>query len=125
MDNFIFLCSVTMFYGTMDKPTYREVLTPTITQIDNSHLRIVYSVGDHEVACLYYENAKREWNRKPLSMNQWRCVDAQVNDKTIYINGIVEPKDLIGWGNELIKSFVLPKESIHNGKDNISNKDSF
>ena len=88
----------------MDKLTYREVMTPTITQIDESHIRVVFSVGDHECACLYYENAKRAWSNKPLSMNQWRCVDAQVNDKTIYINGLVEPKDLIGWGNEMIKN---------------------
>lgn len=114
-----------MFYGMTDKPTFKEVLTPSITRIDESHIRIVYSVGDHEVACLYYENAKREWNRKPLSMNQWRCVDAQVNDKTIYINGIVEPKDLIGWGNELIKSFVLPKDGINDGQQDIPNENSF
>jgi hypothetical protein len=100
----------------MDKLTYREVLTPKISRIDISRIRILYVMGDHEVACLYYENAKSEWNRKPLSMNQWRCVDAQVNDKTIYINGIVEPKDLVGWGNELIKSFVLPEDSINNGE---------
>ena len=109
---------------TSAKPTYKEVLTPSITQIDNSHIRIVYGVGDHEVACLYYENAKRSWSNKPISMNEWRCVDAQVNDKTIYINGLVEPKDLIGWGNELIKSFVLPKDSINNGEQDIPNENS-
>jgi hypothetical protein len=106
---------------TSAKPTYREVMTPTVTRIDESHTRVVFSVGDREVACLYYENAKRSWSNKPISMNQWRCVDAQVNDKTIYINGIVEPKDLVGWGQELLLS---PKDGIHNGEDNISNKNS-
>lgn len=89
-----------------DKPTFREVMTPTITKVDDTHIRIVYSVGEYECACLYYENAKMKWTNKPLSMNQWRCVDAHLTDETIYINGLVEPKDLVGWGNELIKEFI-------------------
>jgi hypothetical protein len=34
---------------------------------------------------------------------KWRCVDAQIIEKFIYINGIVEPKDLVGWGQEIIE----------------------
>ena len=103
------------------KKTYRDVMTPTVTRIDESHIRIIFSVGEYEMACLYFENAKKVWTNKPLSMNGWRCVDAKITDKIIYINGLVEPKDLVGWGQELI---LGPKNGIHNGKDNISNKNS-
>ena len=91
-----------MFIHMDDKPTYRDVMKPEVVWVDDSHVRIIFYVAEYEMACLYYENAKKEWTNKPLSMNLWRCVDAQVTDKHIYINGLVEPKDLVGWGQELI-----------------------
>jgi len=87
------------------KKTYRDVLIPTIQKIDEGRMRVLFHVAEFEMACLYYENSKKGWTNKPLSLNQWRCVDARMSDKTIYINGLVEPKDLVGWGNELIKSY--------------------
>jgi L-alanine-DL-glutamate epimerase-like enolase superfamily enzyme len=32
----------------------------------------------------------------------WRCVEGKVFNPNIYEDGTVEPKDLVGWGQELI-----------------------
>lgn len=92
----------------MEKKTYRDILIPTIQIVDEGKIRVLFHIAEYEMACLYYENSKMSWTNKPISMNQWRCVDAKLSDKSIYINGKVEPKDLVGWGNELIKSYLHP-----------------
>ena len=83
--------------------TYRDTLTPTVYHLDDGKIRITYTVGDSEVATLYFERPKKGWTNKPIMPTKWRCVDAQIIEKFIYINGIVEPKDLVGWGQEIIE----------------------
>lgn len=84
--------------------TYREVLIPTIEKLSPGVVRIVFSIAEYEMAALYFEQPKKGWTNKPIMPNKWTCVDAQITDKHIYINGLVEPKDLVGWGQELILS---------------------
>ena len=93
-------------------------MTPHLQTMDDGRIRIIFSVGEQEMACLYYENAKKTWTNKPISMNQWRCVDAKITDKVIYINGLVEPKDLVGWGQELI---LLAEHLFNNPKKDVTN----
>jgi hypothetical protein len=66
------------------------------------------------MACLYYEKAKRGWTNKPIVSNQYRCIDAKISNPTIYEDGTIEPKDLVGWGQELISSSmnIFPVEEI-------------
>jgi len=100
VDIFIFICSVGIL---IHMKTYRETLIPTVYHLDDGKIRITYTVGDTEVAALYFERPKKGWTNKPIMPTKWRCVDANIMEKFIYINGLVEPKDLVGWGQEIIE----------------------
>ena len=50
----------------------------TLTPIEEGRLRIVINKGDQELGSLYYEKAKKTFQRKPIGMNAWACVDAKV-----------------------------------------------
>ena len=93
---------------------YKNILTPTITKMDDGTIRIIFSMNEEEMVCLYYEVAKKGWTNKPILSNKWRCIDAKVTNPNIYENKIVEPKDLVGWGQELISisTNILPVENI-------------
>lgn len=93
---------------------YKNILTPTLTKMDDGTIRIIFSMNEEEMVCLYYEVAKKGWTNKPVLSNKWRCVDAKVMNPDIYENKIVEPKDLVGWGQELISisTNILPVENI-------------
>lgn len=93
---------------------YKIILTPTITKMDDGTIRIIFSMNDEEMVCLYYEIAKRGWTNKPILSNKWRCIDAKVSNPNIYENKIVEPKDLVGWGQELISVFIPEHSSESN-----------
>lgn len=83
------------------EPNYKNILTPTLTKMDDGTIRIIFSKNEEEMACLYYEKAKKGWTNKPIISNQYRCIDAKISNPTIY-EGDMEPKDLVGWGQELI-----------------------
>ena len=93
---------------------YKIILTPTITKMDDGTIRVIFSMNEEEMVCLYYDVAKRGWTNKPILSNKWRCIDAKVSNPNIYDNKIVEPKDLVGWGQELISisTNILPVENI-------------
>ena len=91
---------------------YKNILTPTLTKMDDGTIRIIFSMNEEEMVCLYYEVAKRGWTNKPILTNKYRCIDAKVSNPKIYENGIMEPKDLVGWGQELISTNILPVENI-------------
>ena len=83
--------------------TYKDILTPTLEKTGDGMARVIFYMGDEEMVCLYYEKAKKGWNNKPIMPQAWRCVDSKVSDATIYIQGVIEPKELVGWGQDLIK----------------------
>ena len=56
----------------MDKLTYN------LMEIEPDRLRIIITKGHTEVGSLYYEKAKRVFQRKPISMGSWACVDAKI-----------------------------------------------
>ena len=41
-------------------------------------LRIIITKDHIELGSLYYEKAKKTFNRKPIGMNAWGCVDAKI-----------------------------------------------
>lgn len=96
------------------EPNYKNILTPTLTKMDDGTIRIIFSMNEEEMVCLYYEVAKKGWTSKPILSNKWRCIDAKVSNPIIYENNMVEPKDLVGWGQELISisTNILPVENI-------------
>lgn len=87
---------------------YKNILTPTMTRMDDGTIRIIFSMGEEEMVCLYYEVAKRGWSNKPILTNKFRCIDGKVMNPNIYENKIVEPKDLVGWGQEIIEKMSGP-----------------
>ena len=97
---------------------YRIILTPTLTKMDDGTIRIIFSKNDEEMVCLYYEKAKRGWTNKPIVSNHYRCFDAKILNPTIYEDGTMEPKDLMGWGQELI----LASQYVNNPNNNITDK---
>ena len=59
-------------------------LTYSLTEIENNRLRITISDDDKEVGTLYFEKAKLNFTNKPLSMGSWACVDAKIEDDSIF-----------------------------------------
>ena len=53
-------------------------LSYNLTEIESDRLRIVIMLNDIELGSLYYERAKKTFNRKPIGMNAWGCVDAKI-----------------------------------------------
>ena len=53
-------------------------LSYSLTPLEEGKLRIVINKGDQELGSLYYEKAKKTFQRKPIGMNAWACVDAKV-----------------------------------------------
>lgn len=95
---------------------YKNILTPTLTKMDDGTIRIIFSMNEEEMVYLYYEVAKKGWTNKPILTNKFRCVEGKVMNSVIYDKGIVEPKDLVGWGQELISTSmnIFPVEKIGN-----------
>jgi hypothetical protein len=81
---------------------YKIILTPTLTKMDDGTIRIIFSKDGEDMVSLYYEKAKKGWTNKPIMPQAWRCVEGKVFNPNIYEDGTVEPKDLVGWGQELI-----------------------
>lgn len=77
-----------------------------LNEIESGRIRAVISNGNKEVATLYFEKAKNSFQNKPLTMNSWRCVDAKVEDETIFNEDFI-PKDMIGKCQDLIKEAGL------------------
>ena len=77
-------------------------LSYSLTPLEEGKLRIVINKGDQELGSLYYEKAKKTFQRKPISMGSWACVDAKIEDDTIF-NEDFTPKQMVGECQESIK----------------------
>ena len=101
VDNFIFLCSVSILYGTMDNLSFN------ITQLDEGRISVEVQFKVEELiietlGILYFEKAKKSFNRKPVGMNQWICVDAKVEGLYTKDEGIT-PKQIVARCYDLIR----------------------
>lgn len=77
-------------------------LSYTITPIEGDRLRIVIMLNDIELGSLYYEKAKKTFNRKPIGMNAWGCVDAKIEG--LYEAGEnITPTEVMNKCQELIR----------------------
>lgn len=83
-------------------------LTYSLTQIENGRVRIVVSINNEvELGTLYFEKAKRTFQRKPIGMDSWACVDAKVEGLYEYGETPITPKDIVGKCQELIREAGL------------------
>jgi hypothetical protein len=70
--------------------------------MEGDRLRIVIMLNDIELGSLYYEKAKKTFNRKPIGMNAWGCVDAKIEG--LYEAGEnITPTEVMNKCQDLIK----------------------
>ncbi len=83
-----------------------EDLIFNIDRIDEGVIRITISdMNLNQKGVLYFEKVKVGYNRKPISMNSWACVDAKVEG--LYdMGGDYSSLDILNKCQRLISSFV-------------------
>jgi hypothetical protein len=72
-----------------------------LTEIDD-RIRVTILNDDREIGLLYFEKAKKGFTNKPLSMGSWACVDAKIEDESIFHEGFT-PKQMVGECQEMIR----------------------
>ncbi len=83
---------------------WKTLFIPKVTRQDDTHARVEIWNEMEEVGTLYYERPKVGWTKKPISTNEWVCVDAHIE----YFSALIEdhdvtPKEIVEWGNDAIK----------------------
>jgi hypothetical protein len=85
----------------MDK-LYFEV---TKMDMDRVRVEVYYKISDtlkEFMGIMYYEKAKKSFNRKPVGMDAWACVDAKVEGLYTKDESIT-PKQIVSEGYNRIK----------------------
>ena len=77
-------------------------LSYTISPLEEGRLRIVIMLNDIELGSLYYEKAKKTFNRKPIGMNAWGCVDAKI-EGLYEADENITPTEVMNKCQELIR----------------------
>ena len=77
-----------------------------LTLMEEGRIRIIiYEGGDRELGTLYFEKVKRGFQRKPIGMNSWGCVDAKIEG--LYIHEHITPKEVVGKCQDLIRDGLV------------------
>ena len=97
MDNFILYVPQRIFIHMDINLTY------SLTEIEDGRIRITISNDDKEVGTLYFEKAKKTFQRKPIGMNGWACVDAKIEGLYEIGGETITPKDIVKKCQDLIK----------------------
>ena len=80
------------------------ILTYTLSPIEE-RIRIDISSGDNHLGSLYYERAKKTFQRKPIGMNAWGCVDAKIEG--LYdANTDITPTEVMNKCQQLINEYI-------------------
>jgi hypothetical protein len=79
-----------------------DILTYNLTEMEPDRLRITITQNDIELGSLYYERAKRSFQRKPIGMNAWGCVDAKV-EGLYEVNTDITPTEVMNKCQEIIR----------------------
>lgn len=83
-----------------------DTLSYDLTKLDGDKIRIVVSLNDEvELGTLYFERAKRSFQRKPIGMDAWACVDAKVEGLYVVGGDNITPKDIVAKCQSLISSY--------------------
>lgn len=81
----------------MDKLTY------DIQRLTENRICVEVGISGTTLGLIYYERAKRSFNKKPISMDGWLCVDAKVEGLYEYGGVNITPKDIMDHIQVLIK----------------------
>ena len=100
MDNFIFICSERILINMTD-------FNYKMDKIDNDIIRFIISFNEEEVGSLYFERAKRGFNRKPIGMDAWVCVDAKIERLYEVSDYEIFPKHIVEVCQKMIKAEYL------------------
>ena len=74
--------------------------------MEEGRIRFIISLNDVEAGSLYFENAKKTFHRKPVSMSSWACVDAKVERLYEMTDYDITPKDIVGKCQSLIREYM-------------------
>jgi hypothetical protein len=69
--------------------------------MEPDRLRITITQDNTELGSLYYERAKKTFNRKPIGMNAWGCVDAKIEG--LYEHNNITPTVIMNKCQEIIR----------------------
>lgn len=79
-----------------------------LTSMDGEVIRVVISDGGGmELGSLYFERAKKTFQRKPIGMDAWGCVDAKIERLYEYGGDNITPKDIMGKCQQLIREYII------------------
>lgn len=83
-----------------------EDLIFNLSMVDD---KIIVTITDNDQVhkgILYFERVKEGFNRKPISMNSWACVDARTEG--LYdMGGEYTSLDILNHCQKIIREFVL------------------
>jgi hypothetical protein len=79
-----------------------DILTYNLTEMEPDRLRITIIQDNTELGSLYYERAKKTFQRKPIGMNAWGCVDAKI-EGLYEANTDITPTEVMNKCQELIR----------------------
>ena len=81
-----------------------DTLSYTMDQIEAGRIRMVVSLNEEvELGTLYFEKAKRAFQRKPIGMNAWACIDAKIEGLYVHGGEHITPKDMVRKCQDLIR----------------------
>ena len=100
MDNFIFICSERILINMTD-------FNYTMDRIEEGRIRFIISFNEEEVGSLYFERAKIGFNRKPIGMDAWVCVDAKIERLYEVSDYEIFPKEIVEVCQKMIKAEYL------------------
>ena len=79
--------------------------TPLSSRSDDKIVITITDKGDNHKGILYFERVKVGFNRKPISMNSWACVDAKT-EGLYEMGGDYTSLDILNECQRLISSFI-------------------
>jgi hypothetical protein len=81
-----------------------DTLSYDMNLIEEGRIRMVISLDDQvELGTLYFEKAKKTFQRKPIGMDGWACVDAKIQGLFVHGGEHITPKDIVKKCQDLIR----------------------
>jgi hypothetical protein len=100
---------------------YMGELGYRVVKLEDGVVRVeIFNEDMMEMATLYFEHAKKGFNKKPIGMDGWVCIDARV-DGPLYDYSGLSPKDIIQECRNRIDEYRLVPSLKDNGENTIDN----
>lgn len=100
---------MTIFKSMKD---FKEVFSIHKEPMDDLNCRVIISLEEIEICCMYFTIPKKGWTNKPIMASTWVCVDVKYNSgygeqaKEYLFSHIESPKDLIKWAQDILREGV-------------------